>query len=116
MRRRDLLAAAGTVAGTNLLSAESDNYLLVNQAELDAAKDKAARYPWAREAMSRLMNDADRALAKPLDVPERGGQWGHWYVCKKDGVTLVADSPTRHRCPSCGAVYSGYPYDDVYLT
>jgi hypothetical protein len=62
------------------------------------------------------MKDAEGSLQTALEVPSRGGQWGHWYVCKKDGVTLVADSPVRHRCPQCGEVYTGYPYDDVYLT
>lgn len=117
MRRRDLVFAAGIGTVERLVSAaETGNYLLVDQTELDAAKEKAARLPWAREAMSRLMKDAETAVAAPVEVPSRGGQWGHWYVCKKDGVTLLADSPVRHRCPKCGEVYSGYPYDDVYLS
>ncbi len=116
MRRRDLILGAGLPVILRAAESPTTSYLLVNQAELDAAKEKAARYPWAREAMARLMKDAEEALAAPVDVPTKGGQWGHWYVCKKDGVTLLADSPTRHRCPKCGEVYTGYPYDDVYLT
>lgn len=117
LRRRDLIMAAGFSAGVKLLpAAATTSYLLVNQTEIESAKEKAARFPWAREAMSRLLKDAEAALLSTVDVPLRGGQWGHWYVCKKDGVTLVADSPVRHRCPKCGEIYTGYPYDDVYLT
>ncbi|HVW83816.1 MAG TPA: heparinase II/III family protein [Bryobacteraceae bacterium] len=99
-----------------MAAGDTANYLLVTQSEIDAAKDKAARLPWAREAMSQLLRDAETALTAKVDVPSRGGQWGHWYVCKKDGVTLEPESPVRHRCPYCGTVYTGYPYDDVYLT
>lgn len=117
MRRRDLMLAAGINVGLRRMpAAQTASYLLVDQAELDTAKEKAARREWARQAMSLLMTDAEAALKAPVDVPSRGGQWGHWYVCKKDGVTLVADSPFRHRCPKCGEIYTGYPYDDVYLT
>jgi hypothetical protein len=111
-----LLPGGLCVGAMRASAAESSNYLLVDQTEIDAAKEKAARLPWAKAAMSQLMKDAEAALQSTLEVPSRGGQWGHWYVCKKDGVTLVADSPVRHRCPQCGEVYTGYPYDDVYLT
>ncbi|MCC6862676.1 MAG: heparinase II/III family protein, partial [Bryobacterales bacterium] len=46
----------------------------------------------------------------------RVGQWPHWYSCKKDGAQLRTDSPTEHRCPVCGAVYRGDPYDAVVVS
>ncbi len=55
----------------------------------------------------------DRDLKRAVTLPPRGGQWPHWYSCKKDGNRLTTDSPTSHRCRVCGAVYHGDPYDAV---
>jgi len=93
-----------------------ENYLLVDSAELEAAKAKAAQFPWARTAMIELIGRAEKAVNTPLEVPDRGGQWGHWYSCKLDGVRLRTISPTEHRCPVCGKTYSGEPYDAVVIS
>lgn len=97
------------------LAAQSDTWLLVNKAEIDAARAKAGRHAWARKTLDGLIRDAESALEAPLAIPDRGGQWPHWYSCTKDGVRLRTVSPTEHRCPRCGAVYRGDPYDAVAL-
>jgi hypothetical protein len=76
---------------------------------------RAKRNPWADAILQRLLQSAETLLTQPLHVPDRGAQWVHWYACPNDGVELVADSATRHRCPHCGATYSGEPYDSVYV-
>jgi hypothetical protein len=96
-------------------AAPTSDYLLVNQAEIDGAQQKAARHAWAKKALDDLVAGAERALKRDLDIPSRGGQWPHWYSCTKDGARLVTDSPTRHRCPVCNTIYSGDPYDAVVL-
>ncbi|HWQ54327.1 MAG TPA: hypothetical protein VN442_11620, partial [Bryobacteraceae bacterium] len=117
MKRRELIAggAAALLAGRLRAAPKPGNYLLTDQAGIDAAKQKAARQPWAKAALDDLLAGAERALAAPLTIPERGGQWPHWYSCKKDGVTLETVTPTEHRCPRCGEVYRGDPYDAVVL-
>ncbi len=96
----------------------ADNYLLINQAGIDAAKRKAEAVPWARSALDAILSRAAREMKRKVDLPPRGGQWGHWYSCKKDGARLVTDSPTSHRCPVCGSegVYHGDPYDAVVFS
>ncbi|MCX6636415.1 MAG: heparinase II/III family protein [Acidobacteria bacterium] len=98
-----------------MLAAAAPDYLLVNQAEIDAARQKAEKHAWARAALNDLVANAERALKRGLDIPSRGGQWPHWYSCSKDGARLVTDSPTRHRCPVCNTIYSGDPFDAVVL-
>jgi hypothetical protein len=90
-----------------------DNYLLIDQAGIAAAKRKAEIQPWAKAALDSILTRAASDLKRPVTLPPRGGQWPHWYSCKKDGVQLVTDSPTAHRCRVCGAVYQGDPYDAV---
>jgi hypothetical protein len=97
-------------------AAPKQSYLLVDSEEIEAARRKAEKHVWARAALKRLIRDAEEALARPLKIPERGGQWTHWYSCPKDGVTLQTVSPTEHRCPQCGTVYRGEPYDAVVIT
>ena len=97
------------------VSASAQTYLLVDQSELEEAKSKAGKYEWAASILATVLADAETALKTPVDLPDRGGQWGSWYSCKNDGIPLVTDSPTRHRCPKCGTVYTGYPYDEVVI-
>lgn len=71
-------------------------------------EDEHAQQWWAGFKAS-----AERMLTQDFAYPPRGGQWWHWYSCKKCGTRLRTDTPTRHVCPSCGEEYSGWPYDDV---
>ena len=112
MRRRDFLAVG---AAPLARAAGARGWLLTDEAGITAAKDKAARQAWAGAALRALVTGAEKAASAPVDLPERGGQWPHWYSCKKDGATLKTVSPTEHRCPVCGAVYRGDPYDAVAL-
>lgn len=94
---------------------EADQWLLTGASEIEAAREKAERQPWARAAHEELLQRADEALQGPLSIPDRGGQWPHWYSCRRDGVRLKTISATKHRCPKCGTVYTGDPYDAVVL-
>jgi len=59
---------------------------------------------------------AEQALASKVAVPDKGGQWTHYYNCPKHGVRLQLESPTRHVCPVAGEVFRGWPYDDVAIS
>jgi len=112
---RHLGFAAGALLAAALQAAPPATYLLINQQEIQAARAKAERFPWARTALDSMIANAGRALNKPLELPDRGGQWPHWYSCSRDGVRLTTVSATEHRCPKCGVVYRGDPYDAVVL-
>lgn len=89
--------------------------LFLSAAELPAIKARLAQ-PQLKTRYNTLLKEAESAVIKPLNLPARGGQWYHWYACKKDGNRLKAVSPTEHKCEVCGTIYTGYPYDDVYLS
>ncbi len=90
--------------------------LMLSGADLVEVKGRIERHDWAKQAFDRLKRDADGWLGKEIDLPDRGGQWSHWYACPKHGARLVTESPTRHVCPVDGEVFSGYPYDDVVIS
>jgi hypothetical protein len=91
------------------------NWLLIDSAEIEAAKARAQKYPWAKASLDRLLSSARGAMNLAVEVPDKVGQWPHWYSCKKDGARLRTVSPTEHRCPRCGTVYTGDPYDAVVV-
>lgn len=105
-----LLAFSGSAA-----AAAADNWLLTGPAQVEAAKNKAATQPWAKSALDQVLASARTALKLPAEIPARGGQWPHWYSCKKDGARLQTISATEHRCPRCGTIYTGDPYDAVVV-
>jgi len=87
--------------------------LILNRNELDAVREKARTTEWAGAALKRLLEGADRWVSEDIRIPDSKGQWWHYYVCAQDGTRLQTDSDTEHRCPACGKVYSGEPYDSV---
>ena len=89
--------------------------LLLRADEIPALKSRMERLDWARGFFEAEKKRADDWLGKTVALPPRGGQWWHWYACKKDGARLQTVSPTEHKCTACGQIYSGWPYDDVVL-
>lgn len=97
--------------------ADAHPSLLLDAERLAEARRRADRSPWGQALRADLVRRADRLLDQPVVIPDRGGQWSHYYVCKPcGGVRLKTVGPTEHRCPKCGATYSGWPYDDVHVT
>jgi hypothetical protein len=56
---------------------------------------------------------ADAAMKKPLEFPPEGSQHNEWYQCDKCQSPLETIDAHHHKCPVCGTVYSGFPYDNV---
>ena len=90
--------------------------LLVTREEVAALKKKTATKGWAKQMFEKLLAEANDWLNRRIAVPDRGGQWWHWYSCPKCGSRLKTLGPTRHKCPTCGKVYSGEPYDSVVIS
>ncbi|MHB8901797.1 MAG: alginate lyase family protein [Thermoguttaceae bacterium] len=70
----------------------------------------------ARRVVAEVIDDADAALKRPLEFPPRGGQHNQWYQCDKCQIALRTVDAAHHKCPKCGTVYSGEPYDDVLFS
>ena len=115
MRALRLAVAALTLTSLPAPSAAAGDYLLISEAEVQAVKRKAAEHEWAKQVLDELLDRARSRLREPVELPDRGGQWPHWYSCRRDGARLITDSPAEHRCPVCGTIYRGEPYDSVVL-
>lgn len=84
--------------------------------ELKSLRARTDSEEWAAKIRKNLIDAAEELVKEPLAIPHEGGQWSHWYSCQEDGGHLKAESPTRHVCTVCGKVYSGPPYDQVYVS
>lgn len=89
--------------------------LLLTELQVRDLRKRIKTDPKTAEWWEGVRGEAHSYLKEEVRIPDRGAQWGHYYVCKTCGAGLVADSPTAHRCRKCGKVYSGWPWDEVYV-
>lgn len=88
--------------------------LVVDADEIARVRERTRATPRAAEVARRITAEADRLVAATLDIPRAEGQWSHWYVGAA-GNRLEPLSPTEHLDPKTGEVYTGHPYDAVYV-
>jgi len=65
------------------------------------------------EIVAERVRQAELVLNRDVEFPPEGGQHNQWYQCDNCQIALKTIDDTHHRCPKCGQVYSGYPYDNV---
>jgi rubrerythrin len=65
------------------------------------------------DILAKRFRRADDAIAKGLSFPPEGGQHNQWYQCDSCQRGLVTIDAHHHKCPICGRIYSGFPYDNV---
>ena len=104
------------IAAVTGLPPHNHPVLLVTKNDVAAITQKVAKHEWAKKAYDPLIKGADAWLKRKIKLPDRGGQWWHWYSCPKCGMRLKTVSPTKHHCATCKKDYSGEPYDSVVLS
>ena len=98
------------------VSDQAERAVFLSAEELVQVRARCEREPWAAAVRDGIVQEANSLVQEPLEIPHAGGQWTHWYTCREDGGSLKARTPTEHICSVCGNVYSGWPYDEVYVT
>src|SRR5438270_6287948 len=79
-----------------------------------ALKQRIATAGWARSAWNQLATNALKNLDKPVELPPRGGNWSHNYVCPVHGARLeqgrqIGPWQWEHICPIGKHVLKGDP-------
>ena len=77
-------------------------------------QEKGKRQP---QAIWNLKKATKEIMADPIRVPTTGiANWTLYYYCPNCSVSLSYDRNDgfHHRCPSCGQVFSGEPYDSAW--
>jgi oligo-alginate lyase len=88
--------------------------LLLDRRGVVELKARIATASWARKSWADLKASAGKAMAKPLDLPPRGGNWSHNYVCPTHGARLergkrIAPWQWEHFCPVGPHILYGNP-------
>lgn len=85
-----------------------------------ATADELARLKaaWAasgaeHEVLAKRFARVEDAISAGLTFPPEGGQHNQWYQCDSCQRGLETVDANHHRCPQCGKVYSGFPFDNV---
>jgi hypothetical protein len=78
--------------------------LLLNKEGIAALKERIAKASWAKAEWDSLKADADKQLTLPVNLPPRGGNWSHNYVCPTHGARLkrgkkIGEWEWEHHCP-----------------
>ena len=90
--------------------------LLFTQERLPEIRRRIAQDPDAKAWWHEFRAHAEKEyVRRPVDIPDRGAQWYHYYSCRTCGRLLKPKSPTLHVCPACGEKHTGWPYDDAAL-
>ncbi|WP_349674717.1 heparinase II/III family protein [Lacrimispora sp.] len=69
------------------------------------------------EAISQLKEEVSEVMAEPVLVPKTGiANWFLYYYCPKCSVLLEFNRMNGHyhKCPACGQVFTGEPYDSTW--
>jgi len=65
----------------------------------------------------KVMEDLIAPVKNNYRIPETGiATWQSFFACPNDSTSLIFDesSPNSHKCPLCGVVFSGEPYDGAW--
>lgn len=94
---------------------DTDKHPLIacTAAELERLKAAYRSSGPEHDVVAAVVSQADKVIDKPIEFPPRGGQHNQWYQCEACQLGLETIDDTHHRCPGCGRIYSGEPYDDV---
>ena len=87
--------------------------LLLDRDDIQSLRQRIAQSPWA-ERWKAFQSGVDRKLRSPVDLPPRGGNWSHNYVCPEHGARLKRGQPLgpwqwEHLCPVGNHVLRGNP-------
>lgn len=88
--------------------------LLLNAEGVAQLKQRLAQAPWAKAEWYKLKRNADKNLEQPLELPPRGGNWSHNYVCPTHGARLsqgkkIGPWQWEHKCPEGKHILKGDP-------
>ncbi len=102
--------------GLRLAPASSAAAVWASRAELERARSRVQKLPWAQDVAHSVIRAADAWLEDPLPFPEVLTGYFHDYFCPEHATQLVFDprSPHRHLCPVDSQVFTGEKYDEAW--
>ena len=99
---------------STLFAADHAPSLLLNREGIDQLKQRIATLPAAKARLDAIRAGVDSAIKQPIELPPRGANWYHWYVCPEHGNRLnvgrsIGQWKWEHICPVDRKVFRGDP-------
>lgn len=91
----------------------SEPLIAVTTGEMARLKSAWKNSGMEHDVLANRFAKADKALEEPVNFPPEGGQHNQWYQCTDCQIALETIDDHHHKCPRCGMIYSGFPYDNV---
>ncbi|MGA1198957.1 MAG: hypothetical protein ACO36I_20890, partial [Candidatus Latescibacterota bacterium] len=66
---------------SDLIGAAAGPCLVLREDDVASINAKVETCDWAKGAFDVLAQQAQDWLGRKVDIPEKGGQWPHWYAC-----------------------------------
>jgi len=87
--------------------------LLLDRQDIQALQQRIAQPSW-KERWSAYKKAVDKSLSQPVELPPRGGNWSHNYVCPQHAARLrqgkrIGPWEWEHRCPVGNHILRGDP-------
>ena len=88
--------------------------LLLDADGIAQLRQRIAAAPWAKASWEQITASTTKALDRPVELPPRGGNWSHNYVCPTHGARLsqgrqLGPWQWEHICPVGKHVLRGDP-------
>lgn len=94
------LAFALCAAGVPSMASSDRPVVFLTQQQIERARERIRKYPWARSCYSRIKASARRWSKEDGQFPDGPTGWYHDYFCPEHGVRLSYDveRPHEHYC------------------
>ena len=109
-------AAPATKPAAEVVKFPGHPRLILPDSELARVKQRIKDQDWAKGALGSCRSAQRRGWGNPSICRIMGGSGRIIMPAGSAGRGWRRKSPTRHVCPACGAVYTGWPYDDVAIS
>ncbi|WP_206109187.1 S-layer homology domain-containing protein [Paenibacillus sp. HB172176] len=100
--------------GSPRVPAKQHPYVMVSQAQLDAAKEKVATYDWAQDYLDAIQLKADAWVDKTVYYPSKPGGESSLYTCGDTPLVFEYDKPHEHLCPDDDTYHTGDDLDAAW--
>ncbi|MFI5380589.1 MAG: heparinase II/III family protein [Tepidisphaerales bacterium] len=114
LRSACLAAVAVMLLALPALAADPHPCLLITASQVTAIKQRLPNDTEAMATLDAIQKRIDASLGKTIELPPRGDNWHHWYVCPEHGNRLktgrkIGPWQWEHICPVGGETLKGDP-------
>lgn len=108
----NVLGQGDTSANGKISAAKAHPFLLLTEQQALLIRKSIKTIPWKGAGWQLLKKDADKYLGQKIEIPNRGGNWDHYYINPVTGTPLsrgklIGNWKWQHIDKTTGQVFTG---------